>query len=507
MLKEIESVTQYVQRKKFPRSHILVPLAFWSAIAFFIPIADAFELHGDEGLNLIKALLVSQGFSLYEEIWSDQPPVLTLLLSWWFHLFGTSVLAARIFIILFATLLVWSFYHIVRRYLGHLPAIFGTSVLVLSYKFLKYSSSVMIGIPSLALTTAAIFGLIVYKEEKKHLSFLALPGILFALSLQTKLYTVFLFPILFLYTISSFTISRKEFSKQNAIASFLWGGIVILVYLFIGIATHSLNYEQIVSAHFNSNLQESARVSQNTLAYIMFQDPQIFVRDFDGFLLAAFGTFVIAIYRLKSGIFPLVWLAAAIFVLSNHIPVWDHHYHLFLIPLAWLAAYSLVPLLDVFPHKINQIFTIKNWKTSILLAGSVLLLIGFGLRLDAKYYAIRVPGVSHTYNAQLFQNIQAYKKQTNWIFVDRPIYAFRANLSIPPELALISYKRIKSGKINQEQIFSWLQKYEPEQIALLRFRDNFDIYKSPEIQNYLANNYIKTENENWSWYLHKKIKN
>src|SRR5512143_1227286 len=97
------------------RSGILVPAAFLAGMARFAPLADTREFDTDEGVNLIKALLVGRGHALYTEIWDDQPPLLTAALAHWFNWFGSSVLAARVLVLLFAALLLWAFYQAVRR--------------------------------------------------------------------------------------------------------------------------------------------------------------------------------------------------------------------------------------------------------------------------------------------------------------------------------------------------------------------------------------------------------
>src|SRR5512142_1688130 len=76
------------------RSGLLIPLAFLLLMAAYAPVSDGREFDTDEGVNLIKALLVGRGHALYSEIWDDQPPLLTAALAGWFHQFGNSVLAA-----------------------------------------------------------------------------------------------------------------------------------------------------------------------------------------------------------------------------------------------------------------------------------------------------------------------------------------------------------------------------------------------------------------------------
>jgi hypothetical protein len=57
--------------------------------------AHRFSWKYDEGLNAVKAQLLLAGKPLYREIWSDQPPLFTLLLVASFKVWGQSVLAGR----------------------------------------------------------------------------------------------------------------------------------------------------------------------------------------------------------------------------------------------------------------------------------------------------------------------------------------------------------------------------------------------------------------------------
>ena len=47
---------------------------FFLLVILVFPIWQSFQIDADEGVNLGKAMLVEQGFELYNEIWSDQPP-------------------------------------------------------------------------------------------------------------------------------------------------------------------------------------------------------------------------------------------------------------------------------------------------------------------------------------------------------------------------------------------------------------------------------------------------
>jgi hypothetical protein len=76
-------------------------------------------------------------------------------------------------------------------------------------------------------------------------------------------------------------------------------------------------------------------------------------------------------------------------------------------------------------------------------------------------------------------SMRNYASQTNWVYTDRPMFAFRAQLPVPPNLAVISKKRIAAGALTEDQILETLVEYKPEQI----FTDRFDL---PVIQEYMS---------------------
>ena len=73
---------------------------------------NVYELRADEGINLQKAALIANGHQLYSEIWSDQPPVLSYVLSMVHHFFPFSVAAARVMILLFSAILIVSLFRV-----------------------------------------------------------------------------------------------------------------------------------------------------------------------------------------------------------------------------------------------------------------------------------------------------------------------------------------------------------------------------------------------------------
>lgn len=122
--------------KQFVWFNFFIPGAFFIFAIYFMPIWRVFEFDtSDEGIELIKTSLYLQGFDLYTQIWNDQPPLSTIILSYWFRWFGESIASARIFVLCSSTLLVWSFCQTIRVYVGNVAATLGAFFLTISCNF------------------------------------------------------------------------------------------------------------------------------------------------------------------------------------------------------------------------------------------------------------------------------------------------------------------------------------------------------------------------------------
>ena len=75
-----------------------------------------------------------------------------------------------------------------------------------------------------------------------------------------------------------------------------------------------------------------------------------------------------------------------------------------------------------------------------------------------------------------------YAPETQWVVTDRPMYAFRAGLLVPPNLAAISRKRLTTGALTEQQVLDTIRERRPEQVLLTRF-------KWPSITKYLKEHY------------------
>ncbi len=161
---------------------IAIALIFLVFTFSYFPFREKLQFDTDEGLNLMRSMLVARGHSLYSEISSDQPPLFTQLLAVLFSVAGFEVNPARTLVLLFSTLLVWSGAQFLQLTWGKLAAILFLPMTIMVPRYLVLSTSVMIGVPSIALAAVSMLFVILWHQQRNSL-WLALSGFTLALSM------------------------------------------------------------------------------------------------------------------------------------------------------------------------------------------------------------------------------------------------------------------------------------------------------------------------------------
>jgi len=425
-------------------------------LAFFLhdSMKNTFEFDPDEGTNLIKAQLVREGFDLYKQIWSDQPPLFTALLSSWFRMFGSSVYSARLMVLFFSWILLWGLYQNIRIRTDPLTALTACIFLILSADFLRLSISVMIGIPSLALALAALYCAAEYSRSGRK-TILFLSAGFMACALLTKFFTVFMLPLI-LMEITPLKNRDKKTSGRILLPGILWLSGVTLTYFLVILAYFypqmGLFFNQLFKPHL-------ARVEIPQADFsVIFRS---MIQDYDIALLAIFG--IAANLRVKKNrgiLLPGLWLGMAFLFLALHRPVWDHYYLLISIPVCWLAAI-------LFAESLRKTKTEKNKGLFYYTAFALIVLAAamMPFKLIDGCSLLKRSGMSG--ENRILDLIAKLNGKERWIFTDLPIYAFRSGILVPPETAVLTSKRLPTAEL-VEQVF---KKYKPGLILLGRFKD------------------------------------
>jgi 4-amino-4-deoxy-L-arabinose transferase-like glycosyltransferase len=462
---------------------VILSLIFLVFTYLYYPFRIKLQFDTDEGLNLMRSMLVVKGYSLYGEISSDQPPLFTYILAGLLRITGFEVNPARFLVLLFSTSLVWAGAQFAQLTWGKPTAILFLPIIMIVPYYPVLSVSVMIGIPSIALAVISMLFVILWHEHKRDI-WLVLSAFFLALSVLIKLFTGFL-ALIFLIgiTIAAYLDGREEEPSWKILRpAWTWGICFTITGLTLGgtlIGPGNMgalilpSVEASSQAVFQSNNFTLNAQLQNALPLLA---------------LGSLGTFV-SIYRRKwFAFYPLAWSIVAYSLFSFYSPVFYHHQLLITVPAAMLASSFVGEGISFLGQRRQPSGLV--WFQSLLGMGA---LVGFLLVFNHYYPAVnkelsKQPSISQSGlsatsgKIQILRAMNDYADQTNWIVTDMPIYAFRVHKPVPPILATFSQKRLATGSLTEENVLKAMLEYHPEQVLMARFN-------IPALEFYLSENY------------------
>jgi 4-amino-4-deoxy-L-arabinose transferase-like glycosyltransferase len=460
----------------FPWQH-LVPFAYFAWLYLFYPFRNVFQFDLDEGINLMKAMLVANGYPLYTQIWSDQPPLFTQILALSFRIFGAQVNVARMVVLAFSALLVWGFSYYLRLVWGFWSMVAGILLVsVLPYYF-WLSVSAMIGLPSIASAMLSLASLTTWHKKKNDL-WLVLSAILLGLSVLTKLWTGILAPI-FLTGIflDRFTQTDKPERWRAALRAILtWLSAlaitslgVLLVILKPAQLLQDL-VQQMLLPHFNAR---ASTLTEDSIVYSSINSYLEMIWSF--FFLGTIGALMAVRERRWLSLYLFAWAILAYVLLNLVAPVWYHQQMILTIPTAGLCAIAAGEILNqlVKVRKLRRIPFPDIALLAAALIGTGVVLVNHMLPLMSAFTL--TPNFAYQTSdkppreMQVVLEIQKYSQQTHWMATDVPMYAFRAGVMVPPEMAVVSRKRMVAGDFSDQELLAIVNQYNPELIMLDRF--------------------------------------
>ncbi|HMK09606.1 MAG TPA: glycosyltransferase family 39 protein [Anaerolineales bacterium] len=450
---------------------VVPPLAFGLLLVLFFPFRYRIEFDTDEGINAIKAMMVLRGFHLYSDIWSDQPPFFTYLLASWFRLFGLSLTAGRGLVLLLSMGVVGFAAAYLRKAWGALAAAFGVLSLLLLPYYARLSVSLMIGLPSIALAMASFYFLHEW-HARRGMTNLILSALLLGLSILTKGFSVVLAPIWFCGIVLTVATSRGEGPPgwRRWLGPALWIGILALLALIaVAGVIGPQHLDEIIGVHLQSVQSEAFDLdpTHRTLESYLVESLPIFI-------LALVGVWQSIRHRQWTALYLGGWVVLGYVMLKAAHPTWYHHQLFLTVPAAVLAAIAVAAAVDDLrrPSAGGR----RALSTALAVACLGLYLWFLALRvpgtvdgLEARLPNFTGPRPGEEAERQLVALMADHAAQTHWVFTDRPIFAFLAGLPIPPNLAVITQKRMATGGLTQDEIRQTLEAYAPEMILNTRF--------------------------------------
>ncbi len=478
---------------KFKSQHLILilPLIYASAMLLFYPFRFRFEMDFDEGVNLIKAMLSMQGFHMYSDFWSDQPPLFTLMLSQIFNVFGLNVNLGRLLVLGLSTLLQLSVMEYLRRQWGAGHAVISLILIMTLPFYTKLSVSIMVGLPSIALAIVALFGILRWHETGAD-RWLSLSAVFMMMSIMTKLWTVILVPIICVGIIvqqaSRYRVKHELWNLFRPLA--VWGlilllGLGLVIVFFVGLE----NIDQLINTHLEASETDMMQALAAPEIVRSYLDDSVLL-----FLLVPLGLLSIARSKSWHALYPVAWVLAGSALLLWNAPFWYHHQLLITIPSAIIGALAVG---DALRDVRDRIRSSSSWQPMTALSLAILVIFGFlvfqrvpltldNFRLDFPNLRNLDPMDQTDY--EIVGLIRRYANETEYLFTDRPMYAFRSGVQVDPRLAVITQKRFSTGEPSQDEIARILEEIKPDQIVVSRFN-------IPAVEDYMAErNFTRVDN-------------
>lgn len=464
---------------------IALGFVFGISVATMIPLAGALQFGGDEGYELMKGFLCSRGFHLYKEIWSDQPPLHTAILSFVFQFFGPSVLGARLITVGFASLLVGAFYLLVKLRSGHAAATLAALLLIGSSYFLQLSVSAMIVIPSVSLAVCSLLLVLLARGQSRN-SLMFLSGCAMGLALQTKFTAALYIPAILV------ELTRHEHAgdtgmtlRRAASAACYWTAGATVSFGAVLLLYPSASIELLWRPHFS---RDTWTVFAGSSGWAGMN--QILWADL-GLATAGVAGVIWVLSARRWELLPAIVALLTVYLAHLvHRPFWYFHYLHLAIPLAWLAAVALTdPLRWLWRSNIPSLRKPGFKPVALYALWAVVTALALSQIPDKTIHEWkRISAVENAADSPAVRKMTEGGDKVRWVFTDRAIDAFHARLPVIPELAVLSQKRYRSGQITPEQIVEYLDRYRPELVILHGLRH-------AAIDAYIARHYVRDPDE------------
>ena len=409
-----------------------------------LPITSALKFGDDEGIELMKGFLCSKGYTLYTQIWNDQPPVLTMLLDGAFRLFGATLPVGRLLAAAFGLLLFCSLFLIVRQRGNLWMAFLAVFFLVCSPGVLMLSLSVMLEVPTFAIALLSVYCLFRWSGRKRPV-WLWISGLVMGVALGTKLTAILTLPAILLEIVLATRNHKPGWQKIAMIAAAQWMGATVLVVILITVLWGKESLQTSFLSHFSERPVPGMPRPED------FPFPLTMVVGHFECVAAALAGILLSMKRrtLRQMAFPITLLVTGLVIHLIHRPCWQYYYLHLAIPLSWLAAYAIYEAIiwsfAVLAKARSWFASAAGWKGVVICAVAALVILRSERRLEGGIIDIRrrPPAESDAIVIKMKQNAM----HTHWVYCEEPIYAFASCSLTPPELAVVVIKRFWSHQL------------------------------------------------------------
>jgi hypothetical protein len=437
-------------------------LCLLSAIAVAVftwcPLASRIEFGGDEGYELQKAFLMKLGFRLYDEIWNDQPPLHTWLLSKALALLGNQTICGRMFSLASALFVAWSVGVWAHRSAGWHGAVVVVIMLFGHSMFFLLGISAMLELPTIAAAMLAVnaAGRPGMPAQQGALVAGVLMGVAAQVKLTALLYSLSCLGLLWLKADEQ-RLWRISSERISAALTFLLGVTVS----FFAIAALWPGELSAILPHFSSEMTAAFGKDRGFRVEHLQQEPTLL-------LVGALALVSVGAKNLRFALPFLLQLVTTLVVLHFHRPYWEYYILHLLVPSAVLAALPLQEGWQTFARLfVPGPSPPVGLKSALCLLAVIYSVVAGPAKFVQQLKESRQP--DDLVNRELATLMRRFGSASESAFSIRPIFAFRAGLSTPPRTTVIPEKRVRTEKRLAELIRTDLESFRPGQVYLLSY--------------------------------------
>ena len=415
----------------------------------------AFAWKYDEGIYAMEARLQLHGYRLYTDVWSDRPPLFSMLVAVAFRLFGQSVTVGRTLVLALSMTGVIATAAIGRRVAGRLGALAMVALTLLLPHFYGISAMLLIELPPISLALAAMAAVLVYRDTGK-MRWLVLSAVCFAGSGLIKPITAPMYlplSLVLLLGATGLPGSLWQRTKRWLTFNLTMALPVLLMILLLG---PSVFLRQVVGTLLELRGEHAYSLAHNlaTVSDYLFSDK--WGLSHKGILaLAILALVSLAIdRRWPDGAALGSWLAVVLAALLLHTPLRRHHLFGLMPPLVVLSGVAIQDTWRNGQH-IGSASRSRRLFAVLLVFGVGLLVVDVPnmVRVDIQRRANTLgPRAETLARLAAVEYLSVRTPPGSTIITDDPMLAFKSGRLIPPDLAAPSYKRVEAGELTPERL-------------------------------------------------------
>jgi hypothetical protein len=439
----------------------IIGLAIYGALFSGFVLKDGLEYGGDENFELSKAVCYFNGFKLYEEIWSDQPPLYTLSLALVRTFFTDWIVVARVVSSVSLIALAGTLSFLVTRATNGAGGIVCVLLLLTAPRSAVLGVSAMQEIPSLALAVIAIY---LYCRTPGQTRYSGMLDVLVSITAAAAVLIKLTAAVPILSAAAACLLLRQDWvSRKREFARIILIGAISLMLsaLFWKFLFPFNHAKTILSSHLNLSgirgpLAPGDFTPSRKILYSVF--PHI--------VTAAAGIkFSIRYGISREGMVAIVWVVANVLIAMFHRPWWDIYWVSFVCPLAILSGIFFGYLLK-FVKELPE--TCPFPMVLLFRAGASLWLMAL---IIAAFRVVEndissLESEQAARKSERLQLLKTYNVAGNLSIISPQIIGIRAGCIQVPELAVLSFKRFWSEQADSNMICNVVERRKPEFIAL-----------------------------------------